>query len=163
MNTPRLVLAGCALAALAFTTSAVEGTPLQQARPHASTRPVMTVYKSATCGCCAKWVEHVRAAGFEAKVVDLDDDALEARKTALGVQPDLRSCHTAVVDGYVIEGHVPAADIDRLLKERPRIAGLAAPGMPRGSPGMEMPNGVKDAYTVMAFTRNAAPTVFARH
>jgi hypothetical protein len=163
MHTPRLLLAGFALVALAFTTTAARGTPPQQARPHAAARPVITVYKSPTCGCCKQWVEHVRAAGFDARVVDLDDAALDARKAALGVAPALQSCHTAVVDGYVIEGHVPAADIQRLLRERPAIVGLAAPGMPRGSPGMEMPNGARDAYTVVAFARNAAPTVFARH
>lgn len=143
-------------------TSARSASP-QQGRPHATSRPVMEVYKSPTCGCCKEWVDHVKANGFDAKVHDLDEGALAAKKTSLGVAPDHQSCHTTLVGGYVIEGHVPAADISRLLKERPAIVGLAAPGMPRGSPGMEMPGGRKDAYDVIAFAKNGTTRVFAKH
>ncbi|MDZ7748739.1 MAG: DUF411 domain-containing protein [Halofilum sp. (in: g-proteobacteria)] len=110
----------------------------------------MTVYKTATCGCCKAWVEHVRAAGFEVTARDVPYAELVERKREQGVDPALASCHTALVDGYVIEGHVPAADIRRLLGERPDIAGLAVPGMPVGSPGMEV-GGRSEAYSVVAF------------
>src|SRR6185436_1980442 len=93
------------------------------------------VYKSPTCGCCGGWIDHMRAAGFT--VVERDTSDVGAVKHRLGVLPTLTSCHTAVIDGYVLEGHVPANDVMRLLKERPAIVGLAVPGMPAGSPGME--------------------------
>ncbi|MBC7896809.1 MAG: DUF411 domain-containing protein [Cytophagaceae bacterium] len=136
-------------------------TPLRASAPAAKT--VMHVYKSATCGCCKAWVQKMEAAGFEVRVTDLGEDALQAEKTKRGVGDDLASCHTAIVNGYVVEGHVPAEDINRLLKEKPAIVGIAAPGMPAGSPGMEMPNGAKDSYNVVAFTKAGKTTVFARH
>lgn len=126
-------------------------------------RTVIQVYKSPTCGCCAAWVEHVRAAGFVAEVIDEPEAALQARKSRLGVGPKLASCHTAIVNGYVVEGHVPAADIQRMLREKPAIAGIAAPGMPVGSPGMEVPSGAKDRYDVVAFTRGGTTKVYATH
>ena len=119
----------------------------------------MTVYKSPTCGCCSAWVDHVRDAGFEVTVVDTTN--LEPIKRRYGILPGHGSCHTATVGGYVIEGHVPAADIRRLLRERPDIAGLAVPGMPVGSPGMEGP--LAQAYEVLTFTRDGAAAVYARH
>jgi hypothetical protein len=124
---------------------------------------LMHVYKSPTCGCCKAWIDKMKAAGFEVRVTDMDEGALQAEKARRGVSSNLASCHTAVVNGYVIEGHVPAADINRLLKDKPAVAGLAAPGMPRGSPGMEMPDGSRDAYNVLSFTRAGKTTVFARH
>jgi hypothetical protein len=129
----------------------------------ASARTVIQVYKSPTCGCCTAWVEHIKAAGFEPQVFDITDEALQARKATLGVGPRLASCHTAIVNGYVVEGHVPAADIQRLLREKPAIAGIAAPGMPTGSPGMEVPSGRKDKYDVLAFTKTGSTRVFASH
>jgi hypothetical protein len=96
------------------------------------------VAKTAECGCCKGWVEHIRAAGHEVKTSDMEMESLTQHKLKLGIKPQHASCHTATVDGYVIEGHVPVADIERLLKERPEAIGLAAPGMPAGSPGMEM-------------------------
>ncbi|MEP7382037.1 MAG: DUF411 domain-containing protein [Gemmatimonadota bacterium] len=126
-------------------------------------KTVIQVYKSPTCGCCKAWVEHIRAAGFQAEIFDVSDADLQARKTKLGVGPQLASCHTAIVNGYVVEGHVPAADIERLLREKPAIAGLAAPGMPMGSPGMEMPGGRADKYDVVAFTKTGTTRVFAHH
>lgn len=96
------------------------------------------VYKSPWCGCCAAWVDHLERNGYTAIVHDVED--LSAIKQMAEVPQDLRSCHTAMIDGYVVEGHVPATAIDRLLTERPDIHGLSVPGMPQGSPGMEGPN-----------------------
>lgn len=122
----------------------------------------MTVYKTATCGCCKDWVAHVRAAGFEVTVHDVSRAALVERKRSLGLDPGLAACHTTVVADYIVEGHVPAADIERLLAERPDIAGIAVPGMPMGSPGMEYGDR-KDPYNVVAFRDDGAMQVYARH
>ncbi|MCB1758398.1 MAG: DUF411 domain-containing protein [Gammaproteobacteria bacterium] len=119
----------------------------------------ITVYKSATCGCCGKWVEHMQEAGF--KVTTHNRDDMNQIKQQHGVAYKLRSCHTAVVDGYVLEGHVPAGDIVRLLKERPAVDGLAVPGMPMGSPGME--GNYSDPYDVIAFTKGEPNRIFERH
>ena len=127
----------------------------------ASAKPVITVYKSPTCGCCSKWIEHLVEEGYE--VVAKDVDNLAAIKAELGVGPHLSSCHTAVVDGYVVEGHVPASDIDRMLAERPEIAGLSAPGMPVGSPGMEVPGQAAQAFDVVAFDLAGKTAVYAQH
>lgn len=121
--------------------------------------PSVTVYKSPTCGCCTKWVDHLRASGYTVTAKDVAD--VDSIKAELGVPGALASCHTALVGGYVIEGHVPAADIARLLKEKPKVTGIAVPGMPMGSPGMEGPR--KDAYEVVAFETNGATRVFAKH
>jgi len=133
------------------------GGPLSARPGAAGPLPVITVYKSATCGCCANWVEHVRAAGF--KVVVHDTTNLAAIKQRYGVPKHLTSCHTALVDGYVIEGHVPADVIVRLLRERPELAGVAVPGMPAGSPGMDSPLPVR--YAIMTFDRAGRTAVFA--
>ncbi len=119
----------------------------------------MTVYKSPTCGCCAKWVEYLEERNFDVSVVDQAN--LQTVRGQLGVGPQLQSCHTAVVDGYAIEGHVPAEDILRLLRERPAVAGLAAPGMPPNSPGMMSvePRG----YDVLTFTRSGETTKYASY
>ena len=119
------------------------------------------VFKTASCGCCSKWVDHMKAAGFEMRVQDVEDIA--AVKSRLGVATEISSCHTSQVDGYVIEGHVPASAVRRLLKERPKVTGLAVPGMPMGSPGMEVPSGQKDAYSVVAFGGGQPPRVYERH
>lgn len=112
----------------------------------------LVVYKTPTCGCCAKWVEHMRAAGFQVKVNEVANTApIRARH---GVAEKYASCHTAVAGSYVIEGHVPAADVRRLLKEKPKARGLAVPGMPMGSPGMEGP--YQDAYSVLLLTEQGA-------
>lgn len=111
--------------------------------------PPMVVNKDPSCGCCSGWVEHVRAAGFQAKVVELSN--LAPLKARLGVPRDLHSCHTAEIAGYAIEGHVPASAIKRLLAERPTATGLAVPGMPVGSPGMEVPGSPDDRYDVILF------------
>ena len=121
--------------------------------------PVVTVYKSPSCGCCGKWVDHLRASGFRVAVHDVQN--VEPFKERYGVPSRLASCHTATVDGYVIEGHVPAADIRRLLAEKPKVKGLAVPGMPVGSPGMEQGN-VKEPYDVVSFDQAGRTAVFAR-
>ncbi len=122
--------------------------------------PAVTVYKSPTCGCCANWVEHMQEHGYKVVVHDTEDMA--PVKAQLGVPDALGSCHTATVGGYVVEGHVPPADIVRILRERPRIAGIAVPGMPAGSPGMEVGD-AKDPYEVIAFTKGGASSVYAKH
>jgi hypothetical protein len=137
--------------------SVAEAEPIPAANPDL---PVVRVWKSPTCGCCRGWVEHMRRAGFKVEVTDLADVA--PIKAEHGVAPELQSCHTSLVDGYVVEGHVPAEDIRRLLDERPQIAGLAAPGMPVGSPGMEVGE-QRDRYDVVSFDRNGRTTVWASH
>jgi hypothetical protein len=117
----------------------------------------ITVYKTATCGCCGKWVEHLEAAGFTPTVNIVP--SMDQAPPTKGVPPALRSCHTATLEGYTIEGHVPADVIRKLLKERPKIAGIAVPGMPAGSPGMESPNPV--SYDIIAFDANGRTSVFA--
>lgn len=121
--------------------------------------PLLRVFRSPLCGCCGAWVDHMRAAGFATQVMNLDD--LAPVKARLGVPADLESCHTGLIDGYVVEGHVPAADVRRLLQLRPRATGLAVPGMPVGSPGMEQ-GARRDAYDVVLFAP-AGRQVFARH
>jgi hypothetical protein len=122
----------------------------------------VAVYKTPTCGCCSLWVKHLEQHGFTTKVTDMA--SLEDVKAANHVPPQARSCHTAVVGGYVIEGHVPAADVQRLLKERPKgVIGLAVPGMPIGSPGMEVQGMKPHPYSVLAFDKAGTITVFARH
>lgn len=120
---------------------------------------VVTVYKSPTCTCCTAWVDHVRRSGFTVIAIDTTD--LDAVKRRHGVAPEHAACHTAIVGGYVVEGHAPASDIRRLLAERPAIRGLAVPGMPMGSPGME--GAYEQTYDVLAFSRGSPPRIFATH
>jgi hypothetical protein len=122
--------------------------------------PTVEVYKDPSCGCCALWVKHLEANGFATRVKDVEDIA--AFKTQHGVPAKARSCHTGVVNGYVIEGHVPAADVKRLLKERPAVSGLAVPGMPVGSPGMEVGNTVQP-YDVLTFDKQGQMRVYASY
>ncbi len=119
----------------------------------------VVVYKTPTCGCCGKWVEHLRANGFTPVVQDVPATAPYQRQ--YGVPDRLLSCHTAVVGGYTVEGHVPAADIQRVLKERPRARGLAVPGMPLGSPGMEAPR--RDPYSVLLFTSDGRISEYQKY
>ena len=119
--------------------------------------PTVLVYKTPTCGCCNGWVEHLREAGFTVDARDVRD--LMSVKLDAGVPTGMTSCHTAIVDGYVVEGHVPAEHVARLVQERPDIAGIAVPGMPIGSPGMEGPN--PEPYQVLAFGRDGSASVFA--
>src|SRR5262245_8800266 len=118
----------------------------------------MNVIMSRSCGCCGEWVKHMRANGFEVEAQYVDD--VTPTKRRHGVPQALWSCHTGLVGGYVVEGHVPAPDIVRLLRERPRVIGLAVPGMPVGAPGMEQ--GAPEPYATIAFGRDGS-SVFARH
>ncbi len=120
----------------------------------------ITVWHSPSCGCCTKWINHLEQYGFPVRSHARHDVAMI--KHRLSVPDKLASCHTAMVDGYVIEGHVPAEDIERLLKERPFVRGLSVPGMPAGSPGMEMGNRV-DPYEVISFDDDGKTEVFSRH
>ncbi|SDC01148.1 Uncharacterized conserved protein [Ruegeria marina] len=124
--------------------------------------PRIVVYKSPTCGCCSAWVEHMESAGFVVDARDVDQDSLNALKQQSGITPDLISCHTALVDGYVLEGHVPAGDVERLLTERPQALGLSVPGMPIGSPGMEMGNQRETFDTLLMFW-DGSTEIFQRH
>jgi hypothetical protein len=126
-------------------------------------RPTVEVYKSPTCGCCSLWVEHLQANGFTVRTSERDDPALADLKAKHGIPATARSCHTALVNGYVIEGHVPAADVQRLLKERPAVVGLAVPGMPIGSPGMEVAGQPMQPFNVLAFDKAGQTRVFASH
>ena len=119
------------------------------------------VHKSASCQCCGVWVEHLRSAGFVVEARNVED--LPSIKKRLGVPAELGSCHTAEVGGYFVEGHVPASDIRRLLQERPKARGIAVPGMPAGSPGMEVPSGQQDPYDVLLVGQDASVSVFARY
>jgi hypothetical protein len=123
-------------------------------------KPQMTVYKSATCGCCSKWVEHMQANGFAVKAVDVDD--LDKVKRDNGVPQSAASCHTGIVSGYVVEGHVPADAVLKMLKEKPAIAGIAVPGMPMGSPGMEVPGGQKEAFDIVSFDKAGKTAVYQK-
>lgn len=121
----------------------------------------ITVYKDPSCGCCTVWVEHLRKAGFTATIVaSADRTALQSR---YGLPPEAGSCHTGVIGPYLIEGHVPADDIKRLLREAPKASGLAVPGMPIGSPGMEMPDGSREPYDVLLVNRDGTTAVFTRY
>lgn len=121
----------------------------------------VTIYKDPSCGCCGSWVDHLKRAGFTTTVDDSQDMA--QIKTKLGVPADLTSCHTGVTGGYVIEGHVPAADIKKLLKTKPKAVGIAVPGMPANSPGMEAPGAPNERYTVWLFRKDGTRSAFAQH
>ena len=147
-------MAGGVLALLALAAVGC-GTAAEQA-------PVaVAVFKDAACGCCSQWVEHLKANGFDPTATNVDD--LDAVKAKYNVPRRAQSCHTAIVEGYVVEGHVPAADIRRLLEERPAIAGLAVPAMPVGSPGMEVPGVKPQPYDVLALNKDGSTTVFASY
>jgi len=145
----QLTLAGLA-------TSALSRAALASAR---ATR--LTVYKSPTCGCCANWVAYMQKNGFAVDAHDVAEDMLEQVKTTAGLPSALRSCHIALAGGYAFEGHVPADLVKKVLTTKPKLAGLAVPGMPAGSPGMEM-GGRSDPYDVMAFDRAGKSWVFAK-
>ena len=128
----------------------------------ADTPSSIEVWKSATCKCCGAWVKHLEANGFAVTVNDVDTSALAALKRQVGVGDQLASCHTAKIDGYVVEGHVPSSDIKRLIAERPDATGLTVPGMPVGSPGMEQ-GAEFEPYDVLLIKKDGATEVFARH
>ena len=126
-----------------------------------ATGPQMMVYRSESCGCCTSWGSHIASAGFRIEDHVIED--MDAVKNARGLSPQQASCHTAVVEEYVIEGHVPASAIQRLLKERPHIRGLAVPGMPMGSPGMEVAGVEAERFEVLAIAHDGTTSVFARY
>ena len=147
----RVLLVAAAAGALAY------------AGPAAAKAPTpMEVWKDPSCGCCKDWVAHMEANGFHVKVHDTGNNAVRAQ---LQIDRKYGSCHTAVVAGYVIEGHVPAADVQKLLREKPNARGLAAPGMPVGSPGMdgEVYGGRKDTYEVLLLARDGSSSVYRRY
>jgi hypothetical protein len=146
------------IAGLALVTAFSVAPRLTARPPDRLTAPEITVYRSASCGCCKKWEDHLRSSGFTVK--DIVQEDLSAIKAESGVTGRLVSCHTALVAGYVVEGHVPAADIQRLLKEKPRVVGLTAPGMPGAAPGMDTG---KDPYEVLTFDAKGGTTLWARH
>ena len=149
MNRRQALLGLCALPALAHVATA------------ASDLPAVVVHKSPSCGCCGLWVKHLQDAGFSVKVNDLDN--LNAIKERVGVPYGMGSCHTAEVAGYFVEGHVPADDVKRLLRERPAAKGLTVPQMPAGSPGMEVPSGRVDRYDVLLVGKDGKTSVYATH
>jgi len=139
----------------------VTGGRLWAELPSGKSPTPITVYKSSTCGCCTKWVDHIRANGFAPEVHD--EEEMEALKNRLMVPEGVRSCHTAQIDGYLIEGHVPASDIRRLLSERPKTAGLAVPGMPSLTPGMAPPGVDPRDYEVVSFQLDGSTRLFSQH
>ena len=152
-----IAIAAMALAGLAYGAAAQ-----QKAAPAAPATPKVTVYKTSSCGCCRLWVDHMKTNGFDVQAMDVSAADVRAISKAAGLRDEETSCHTAKIGNYTVEGHVPAADIKRMLKEKPAIAGIAAPGMPMGSPGMEQGN-VKEPYDVVAFTKDGRSTVYAKH
>lgn len=136
--------------------------PLGAGAVRAASAPALHVLKDPGCGCCGAWVEIMRAAGFEVSVEAVPNGPLVRRKIELGVPQPAMSCHTGLIDGYVVEGHVPAPDIRRLLAERPDAVGLAVPGMPWGSPGMG-PEDEREAYDVVLIGRDGGLTLWSRH
>ena len=186
MNGKQTVFAAIAVASLTVMTACARtpdsangkaSTSAEQTRPTSSTTagagfteasqrpgtslPRMVVHKSASCGCCGSWVEHMRNAGFQVEV--RDGENITPIKERVGVPLGKGSCHTAEVGGYFVEGHVPAQDIKRLLAQKPDAKGLVLPGMPAGSPGMETPDGTTQPYTVDLVGRDGSTTAFARH
>lgn len=131
-------------------------------RATAADAPKVEVFKDPSCGCCQAWIEHLKSAGFAVTAREVGNTAARARA---GIAPRYGSCHTAFVEGYAIEGHVPAEDVRRLLAKRPNAIGLAVPGMPIGSPGMDGPEygGRRDRYEVLLIARDGSATVFSRH
>lgn len=163
-----VALAGCSrsgadadVADTGAATPAATATPSTGASAVDPDLPTVTMYKSPSCGCCGLWADHMEENGFRVERVDVP--VLYETKQRLGVPAQLGSCHTAVVDGYVVEGHVPAEDVKRMLRDRPEAAGIAVPGMPIGSPGMEVPDREPQAYDVMLFERDGRVALFSRH
>ena len=161
----RLLLAAAVALLLGCNANGSSGDAATAATETAAARsadlPLVTVRKHPSCGCCSVWIEHLREAGFPVQAQDVEDMA--AVKDAAGVPQAMASCHTAEVGGYFVEGHVPAADIARLLRERPAGKGLAVPGMPLGSPGMEHPDGIVQPYAVMLVLEDGSSREFSRY
>ena len=144
--------------AIAVAALVLSASPSAQQRPAG---PAVDVYKTPTCGCCSKWIDHMRAAGFSVRFVDMPQAELDKLKVKHGVPSTLSSCHTALVGGYVIEGHVPPSEVKRLLREKPKVVGIAVPGMPPGSPGMEVARTDLPPYDVVLFDKGGKTRVFS--
>ena len=160
----RKLLSAAALAtglAIAAGALAQSQRPAPALSPVRAALPLVVVHKSPTCGCCTGWVEHMRHAGFPVEVRNAND--VEPIKRRVGVPAGKGSCHTAEVAGYFVEGHVPAEDVKRLLAQKPKARGLTVPGMPVGSPGMEVPGGRVQPYAVELVKGDGSTEVFARH
>ena len=132
------------------------------AGPARAGEPVLHVAKTPTCGCCTAWIAHMREAGFQVEAGNMEHDALQRLKAQMGIREEHSACHTAVIEGYVIEGHVPAEDVRALLAERPAGLGLTVPGMPIGSPGMEMGD-EREPFDTLLMGYDGAATTFRRH
>jgi len=155
-NTLTTIVAVIAAAGFAYGVAAQQKAPAS-----AAALPKVRVYKTSSCGCCRLWVDHMKQNGFDVQAMDVSSADVRAVSKAAGLKDEDTSCHTSKIGNYTVEGHVPADDIKRMLKEKPAIAGLSAPGMPQGSPGMEQ--GTKEPYDVVAFTKDGRTTVFAKH
>ena len=142
-----------------MTAACLGASPSAQTTPSAG--PAVSVYKTPTCGCCSKWVDHMKKAGFQVSVTDMPQQSLDNVKAKNKVPAAVHSCHTAVVEGYVVEGHVPPAEVKRLLKEKQKVTGIAVPGMPLGSPGMEVSGMTAHPYDVLSFDAQGRTRVFA--
>lgn len=140
---------------------ALLGASAVASQARAAPGPAITIYKAWGCTCCEGWISHMRRAGFRPTVSVVEDLSPEFRKR--GIHFSLSSCHMGLVGGYVTVGHVPAADVIRLLRERPKAIGVTVPGMPDGSPGMERPDGVRDPYDTLLILPGGKTRVFARH
>jgi len=125
----------------------------------AESLPTVDIYKSPTCGCCGKWIEHMKKSGFKVSIHEVSD--IPASRKSLGMPDKLGSCHTSRIGNYVVEGHVPATDIQRLLKEKPQALGLAVPSMPPGAPGMDIPNA--PPYETLLVQADGTTRVYAKH
>jgi len=156
-----LLIAGCNSASESPAGSAATSPAAQAGNSGKQVNPKVVMYKPPTWECCSGWAEHLRTEGFTVEINKREN--MDAIKNQFGVTEKLASCHTAIVDGYVIEGHVPAADVERLLKERPDIVGLTAPGMPMKSPGMQQAGQQPKGYDVLAFDRNGKTHVFTHY
>lgn len=154
-RSPQILALAAALVTISLTTAAVRsGSPIPPAK-----KPTITVYKDPSCGCCKNWIAYLARHGYT--VVSKDTPDMTEIKHSLGVPAGLTACHTAVVNGYIVEGHVSAEDIDRLLAQKPTIAGIAVPGMPMSSPGMDGPR--TQGYQVISFDKTGHTKVFANH
>ncbi|GGK06393.1 DUF411 domain-containing protein [Luteimonas terricola] len=168
-NKPALLLLGClaAVAACSAGNGAPAAASVAQAPAHSPVpatddeASLLVVHKHPSCGCCVAWIDHMREAGFAVQVHDHED--MGPIKQRAGVPYAKGSCHTAEIDGYFVEGHVPATDVKRLLAERPDARGLTVPGMPAGSPGMEVPDGTVHPYAVELVGHDGSTAVYARH
>ncbi len=143
---------------LAAGAAPLAGRLLAASSASAASLPTVEVWKNPSCGCCGNWAQHMRNAGFTVNVTAADD--MDAIRNAKGVPSDLQSCHTALVDGYVVEGHVPAGDVKKLLAERPTAKGLAVPGMPQSAPGMDQPG---EPYAVVLFGTPTGNRTYAQY